>query len=225
LCTGRVTVDDDKWEIGSVFPTFSVSYAGFADGQDETALGGQLAFTTEAGLNSTVGKYAVFASGLVSDDFVFVYVPGMLGVTPKQVEIDIHQGSLNIASNGAISLVILGTSSFDVSQISLLAGFAFAGVELTSFNQTFVDANGDGSLDLMLHFHMNDELRAALEQIYADLLQEDYADDGNYSHKQLATLSLEGEFGEYDQQFEGSDSLDLLFSGKALRELLETLDL
>jgi VCBS repeat-containing protein len=217
-----VEVDDATWEIGTEFPVFTGTISGAVAGESFIAV-----YSSDGNETSQVGEYDITAEvfGETLSNYSVIVNEGTLTVTPKQVEIDIHQSTLNIDSNGTISLVILGSSSFDVSQATLLAGFMFAGVEMSAFNQTFVDANGDGNLDLMLHFQITDELRDALKTIYADLLSEDYADDGDFSHKQLATLSLEGSFGEHDQEFEGSDAMDLLFSGKALRELLESLDL
>lgn len=75
----------------------------------------------------------------------------------------------------------------------------------------------------MLHFHMTEELRDALHAIYVDLLWQEYDKEASCFRKQLGSLSLEGVFGEHDQEFEGLDAVDLFFSGRALRELLESL--
>lgn len=100
----------------------------------------------------------------------------------------------------------------DVSSID----FAGAGV----FQSSFQDVNNDGILDLVLTFRKED---TTLKDIYAQLLFEDLNEDGvldNKNHE--AWVSLAGMTQE-QTLFEGSESLNLSLSGKALRDLLDLL--
>ncbi|MEX1027024.1 MAG: MBG domain-containing protein [Candidatus Paceibacterota bacterium] len=219
-----VDVDDASWEIATEFPVFTGEISGAVNGESFTA-----EYSSEADETSTVGTYEITAEvyedvGKLSNYEVLVS-KGTLTVDPAEVDLDIRRQSVNIDSNGALSLVMPGASSnFDLAEVDL-DGLSFAGVEITTFNQTLADVDGDGKEDLTLHFRMTDELQDALEDIYKDLVLEDYEDDGDFSRKQLVTLELEGTFGEHDQQFQGSDAVDMFFSGRALREVLNDLDL
>jgi ELWxxDGT repeat protein len=142
--------------------------------------------------------------------------------TVVTVDIDLRPASLNIDQNGAISLVIFGSSLFDVSQVNT-ASLKLAGVAIDVFNHTLVDDNKDGTNDLSLTFRTSDALKAALTAIYSDLLLEDAADDGSYAAKQNALISLDGAFGEFGQEFSGSDSAKLFLAGNSLRTLLTSL--
>ena len=179
-------------------------------------------FVTNADETSGVGQYTVSASGLTSNKYDIAFVDGTLEITAAMVEIDLRSVSLNIDQNGAISLVIFGSSTFDVSHVSL-GSLTFAGVSIDVFNNTFVDANQDGRTDLLLQFHSSEPLKAALTQMYSDLLEEDYNDDQQYSAKQDALITLDGAFGEFGQEFYGSDTTNLFLAGNSLKSLLQDL--
>jgi hypothetical protein len=82
-----ITVRDSTKAYGSDNPAFAVDFAGFVLGQDATALGGSLAFSTAANKASGVGAYPVTASGLVSDNYAIKYRPGTLTITPAVLTI------------------------------------------------------------------------------------------------------------------------------------------
>ena len=147
---------------------------------------------------------------------------GTLTVTPQSVTIDIKPESLNIDQNGTISVVVFGSSTFDVSGVSIGA-VKFAGVSVGVFNQTLNDKNGDGRSDLTLQFKTSDALKAALTAIYSNLLLDDYSGDHQYSNKQDALLALDGVFGAYGQQFKGSDTTTIFLAGNSLSTLLTAL--
>jgi hypothetical protein len=211
-----------NWQRRKPFPTFTASYGGFVLSQNPSVLGGTLAFSTAANQNSTVGSYPVSASGLTSSNYAISYVNGTLTVNPAAVNIDIKPESLNIDQNGTISVVIFGSSTFDVSRISV-GSVKFAGMSVNVFNQTLGDANVDGKPDLRLQFQTSDALKAAMTAIYSNLLLEDYTGDGNYSNRQDALLALDGTFGAYGQGFEGAESITVFLAGKSLSTLLSSL--
>ena len=59
--------------------------------------------------------------------------------TVQIVAIDLQQQSLNIDQSGTISIVVYGSSQFDVTQVQLNS-LTFAGVSIGVFNQTTSDA-------------------------------------------------------------------------------------
>jgi hypothetical protein len=218
-----VKANNATWAIGAPFPTnFSASYSGFVLGQNPSALGGTLSFSTTANQNSSVGNYPIVPSGLTSTNYAISYVNGTLTVTPQIVAIDIKPESLNIDQNGTITVVVFGSSTFDVSGISVGA-VKFAGVSVGVFNQTLNDKNGDGRIDLTLQFKTSDALKAALTEIYSNLLLNDYAGDQQYATRQDALLALDGTFGQYGQQFEGQDTTTIFLAGNSLKTLLSSL--
>jgi hypothetical protein len=73
-----VVVDPTIKFIGQPDPNFNVYYIGFVLGQNASALGGTLTFTTNAGTNSKIGVYLVYAGGLTALNYSIVYVPGIL---------------------------------------------------------------------------------------------------------------------------------------------------
>jgi ELWxxDGT repeat protein len=138
------------------------------------------------------------------------------------VGIDLRPTSLNIDQNGAISLVIFGSSVFDVTQVNTNS-LKFAGVSIDVFNSTLRDENQDGTTDLLITFRTSDALKSALISIYADLLLDDYGDDGQYATKENAFIALDGVFGQFGKEFSGSDSSTLFLAGQSLKSLLASL--
>ena len=100
---------------------------------------------------------------------------------------------------------------------------SFAGASISVFNRALVDDNRDGKNDLLINFKTSDALKAALTSIYSDLLLSDYADDHKYTTRDSAILALDGAFGDFGQQFEGTDSTTLFLAGSSLKTLLTSL--
>jgi hypothetical protein len=137
-------------------------------------------------------------------------------VETLQVQIDVRS-TVNLASQGKIAVAILATDDFDPALVDI-ASVRFAGA--TAVHSAWEDVNGDGRLDLVLHFRTQDtDLRALYERLIADDINEDGVLDSN---RQEATISLTGTTTD-NEQFEGTDTIDLFLSGKALRELLSRL--
>lgn len=75
---------------GAPNPTFTVSYTGFVNDDDTSALGGTVAFDTPANATSDVGNYPVSASGLTSDNYQIGFVDGTLTINPAGLTITIE---------------------------------------------------------------------------------------------------------------------------------------
>ena len=137
------------------------------------------------------------------------------------VEIDVKPGSdpnsINLESNGLIAVAIFTTGDFDASQVDA-STVLFAGAG--AVHSAMEDVDGDGDLDMVLHFKVEDTTLAAL---YEDLLADDVDGDGILdSNRQALAVSLFGETID-GEEIIGTDEVDMFFSGKALRELLDQL--
>ena len=80
-----ITASDTNRPAGQTNPLFTVTYAGFANGDDAGDLGGTLLFTTPADTNSPAGQYPVTPSGLSADNYTLSYAAGLLTVTGELI--------------------------------------------------------------------------------------------------------------------------------------------
>ena len=127
--------------------------------------------------------------------------------------------SINLGSRGVIAVAIFTTEDFDASQVDASTVlFAGAGV----VHGALEDVDGDGDLDMILHFRVQE---TNLADVYAQVLADDINGDGvRDSKRQTAAISLSGE-STGGEGIVGTDDVDLFFSGKALRNLLDELAL
>ncbi len=142
-------------------------------------------------------------------------------VARPPVQIDIKPGgdpnSVNLIEQGLIAVAILTTDSFDASQVDATS-VVFAGAH--AVHSALEDTDGDGDLDLILHFEIQE---TNLADVYAQLLADDIDENDILdSNHQTATISLTGETAT-DEYFEAFDDLDLFLSGKNLRDFLDDL--
>jgi uncharacterized delta-60 repeat protein len=154
------------------------------------------------------------ANGIIVD-------PGAPVLMPLRVQIDAKPGDAanrtTLASQGVIPVAILGSADFDAALVDP-STVLFANAR--AFQYALEDVNGDGRLDLILHFRIQDTI---LDDLYRRLIADDLNGDGVLdSNNQTAEVSLTG-FTTDDTAFAGSDSLDLSLSGRALRDLLDEL--
>jgi hypothetical protein len=137
--------------------------------------------------------------------------------TAIEAAIDVHPDSINLASNGVITAAILSTDTFDASLVDV-STVELAGAQAVHY--AFEDTDGDGDLDLILHFRTQD---TNLAERYAELMAEDLNEDGVLdSKRQTATVSLTGQTAT-DEYFQAFDEVDLFLSGKNLQSFLEDL--
>jgi uncharacterized delta-60 repeat protein len=155
------------------------------------------------------------ADGLVDGQIVDPGAP--VFVPPLLVQIDVRPEAINLANQGVIPLVLFGSSVLDVTHVDL-ASIRFADATVAEWTQQ--DVNQDGHLDLVLHFLTQE---TNLRQLYEQLLLDDVDADGVLdSSRQTASVALTGRTLD-DELFEGSDDVNLLLSGRALRSLLAAL--
>jgi hypothetical protein len=135
------------------------------------------------------------------------------------VQIAVKPGSdtnpINLAGNGLIAVAVLTTADFDAATVDA-STVRFA--EADAVHSALEDVDGDGDLDLVLHFRVQD---TNLADVYAQLLAEETDGDG---FRQSAVVSLSGETMD-GEEILGTDEVNLFFSGRALWELLDSLAL
>lgn len=93
------------------------------------------------------------------DGMVYGEQEVLIHVEPTPVEIDIKPGSypnsINLNNKGVIPVAILGSEVFDVSMVEV-ESVVFACAEPAPMDPEYYDVNGDGFMDLVLHFYTQD---------------------------------------------------------------------
>jgi hypothetical protein len=183
--------------------------------------GGGSNTTTIAGFTASISTLTV--DGSTGTNAVTIQGDPPPGVTlnlvaaVQTVQIDVRPQSLNLASNGVIAVAMLTTASFNAALVDV-GSVIFAGAY--AVGSVLEDVDGDGDLDLVLHFRTQD---TNLSELYSQLLADDLNEDGVLdSNDQEASISLTGSTLD-DLAFAGFDQLDLFLSGKALRQMLADL--
>src|SRR5207253_1557237 len=133
----------------------------------------------------------------------------------QTVSVDVQPGSINLDSNGTITLLVYGAADFNVKNITSVS---FAGA--TAWQSLFVDANHDGQLDLQLKFRTPD-VHDALLSMYSNWLAANYTSSSS-STRDAALLQVTGEMKD-QSLFQGADSATLFLAGKRLKSLLASL--
>lgn len=100
-----ITANDDQILQGAALPTFTVSYSGFVNGENESVLTTTPALTTNASSSSGPGTYYIRPDNAAAANYTFTYVDGKLVISPSQQPQTITFGSL--------TTVTYGVSDFD----------------------------------------------------------------------------------------------------------------
>src|SRR5207302_521825 len=108
-----VTANNAGKVYGQANPAFSVTYAGFVNGDTPSALGGSLSYATAATAASAVGGYAVTPSGLTSGNYTITFVGGTLTVTTA---------ALTVTTNNATKIYGQANPAFSVSYVGFVNG-------------------------------------------------------------------------------------------------------
>ena len=80
-----VTANSENITYGDDKPTFSVSYSGFVNNENESVLGGSLVLECDYVRYGNVGTYSITPSGLTSDNYAITFESGTLTVSKKQI--------------------------------------------------------------------------------------------------------------------------------------------
>ncbi|MDB5007180.1 MAG: beta-propeller fold lactonase family protein [Mucilaginibacter sp.] len=80
--TITITANNASKIYGSVNPAFTASFSGFVNNEGTAQLTVLPSLSTAAVTTSPVGQYPIDAAGAVADNYVFVYVPGILTIIP-----------------------------------------------------------------------------------------------------------------------------------------------
>lgn len=139
----------------------------------------------------------------------------------QSVNIDIVPRPINLASHGFIPVVLYTTATFDAALVDVTT-VLFAGAHAT--RSYLADVDGDGDLDLVLHFRTQDtNLLDVFRQLLIDADQEiDGRLDPGVPTRQTARMSLTGKTLS-GAAFEGFDELELFLAGTHLRDMLREL--
>ncbi len=112
--------------------------------------------------NGLLDEVEIFSRALFASEIQAIFNADSAGKCKfTTVEIDIKPGSfpnsINPGSNGAISVAILTTSTFDATAVDPMSvQFGPAGAMESHRRSHIEDADGDGDLDLVLHFRTQD---------------------------------------------------------------------
>ncbi len=206
------------------YANLAVDPSGYGEGERYL---GFTTVTTDASGNATFDELNLAASSV--GEFISSTATDSLGNTSEfslavvtvpgvqPVSVDIQQESINVDSNGIITVVVFGAADFNAARIDVNT-VRFAGA--VAWQSTRVDANHDGQLDMQFRFRRQD---TTLYQTYVGLLIADHDEDGVLdSTTQVTQVAITGQTldGGY---FAGSDSVALFLSGDKLRDLLRDL--
>jgi hypothetical protein len=81
-----ITADNKTRLVGQPNPTFTVTYSGFVNGENNTVLLVQPAISTTADINSVAGTYPIEVKNAASDNYLINPVNGVLTVNPRATQ-------------------------------------------------------------------------------------------------------------------------------------------
>ena len=162
-----ITADDKTKYEGDENPELTVSFSGFVNGEDATALTTQPTVTTTATTDSPVGTYPITASGAESDNYEFTYVDGTLTVERMPLEdtdislLDnvVYIENFDVSAGGQYEIAIQMKNSANIRgfQFSLFlpegvtAAKTNKGKIRASLNQDRLDEEDEHSLTISEH--------------------------------------------------------------------------
>ena len=90
-----ITADDKSKVYGAQLPDLTTSYSGFVNGDTSANLSTPVTLSTDVTTNSTVGTYAILASGATSIDYHITFRAGILTVNQASPSTVILSSSVN----------------------------------------------------------------------------------------------------------------------------------
>jgi mucin-19 len=139
---------------GAIFPNgdYTVSYAGFENGEDATALGGALSYTGTAMAATHAGTYVITPQGLTSSNYAITFVDGELSINQAVLTITATNGSKIQGteytfdqSAPSINFSVEGLINTDaVASVTLASAGSAMGAALGDYAITITNAVGSG---------------------------------------------------------------------------------
>lgn len=108
-----VTANNETITYGDDKPTFSVSYSGFVNNENESVLDGSPAFACAYVRYGNEGSYSITPSGLKSDNYEIAYKSGTLKVNQKPITATISLSSYSIYVNTCVLTEAKPTIAFN----------------------------------------------------------------------------------------------------------------
>lgn len=121
---------------GGANPSFSVSFSGFVNGEDESVLTSPVTFGAVAATDSPVGTYQIVPSGATAPGYTIAFTNGTLSIT---------RAALTITANDANRLYGAGNPVFGATFNGLVAGDTAADITGLTFATDAVTSSGVGS--------------------------------------------------------------------------------
>lgn len=94
-----IKIDNVEREYGEENPTFTYSYEGFINGEDETSLSSLPKITTSASKTSDVGTYTISGSNAASNHYSISYSTGVLSITKAPLTAKVENTSKEYGSS------------------------------------------------------------------------------------------------------------------------------
>ena len=122
---------------GAALPSFTVSYAGFVNGDSASSLDGPVSLNSAATAGSPVGNYAIVASGAADANYAITHVNATLSVTPA---------TLAIAAGSTSKTYGAANPLLTASYVGLVNGDTAASLDAPlSLTTTATSASGAGA--------------------------------------------------------------------------------
>ena len=115
-----VTANPKSKVYGAADPAFTISFAGFVNGDTAAALGGALVFVRAPGEN--VGSYAITPSGLNAVNYSIAFNPGMLTITKATLAVTADNKSKTYGSADPALTFTASGLQFNDAQATVLSG-------------------------------------------------------------------------------------------------------
>jgi len=116
--------NDSKFKDGIPYTTGNgVVYSGFVNGDTPGVLNGSLTYTGNAIGSTDVGLYSIMPSGFTAANYQITYIPGMLSVTDKTVDMSVlkvsETRSVRVGEAFTYTLTVDNKSAMGATQVQL----------------------------------------------------------------------------------------------------------
>jgi hypothetical protein len=156
-----ITANNATMSYGGIFPSLSISYSGFANGDDASSLTTQPSLSLLAAASSPVGTYTITPSGAVDPNYTIVYVNGTFTITAVPLTIKANNASMSyggslpalsatytgfVNGDGAASLTTPPSFSTTASAASPVGSYTISASGAVDHNYTITYQTGTMSV-------------------------------------------------------------------------------